>query len=126
MSDPVILVVDDEASVRTSISDFLCNKVSSNVHTFGDGDEVVQFINNNYADLIILDIKMPKISGINVIKEVKKILPEVDILVVSAWISNDVANEAIFAGATDYIVKPLDLQVFELKVSDILNKRKDK
>lgn len=126
MNESVILVVDDEEIVRTSISAFLRDKFKGSVHTFSDGDEVISFMKSNCADLIILDIKMPKISGINVIKEAKKILPEIDILVVSAWISSDVANEAICAGATDYIVKPLDLKVLELKVSDILNKRHDK
>ena len=123
MIKPVILVVDDEEIVRGSISDFLRDKISCSVHSFGDGDEVIQFVSNNHVDLIVLDIKMPKKSGISVMKAVKKIRPEVDILVVSAWISSDVANEALSAGAADYVVKPLDLNVLEIKIADILNKR---
>ena len=124
MSLSVILVLDDEETVREFISDFLRDKISCDVHSFGDGHEVVQFLSKNYADIIVLDIKMPKKSGISVIKEVKEFHPEVDILVVSAWISSDVSNEALCAGATDYMVKPLDLKVLELKITDILKKRK--
>ena len=124
MARPVILVVDDEESVRTAISDFLRTKFGSSIKSFSEGGEVLEFIKDNNADVIILDIKMPKTSGIDVIREVKAKCAKVDILVVSAWISSDVANEAICAGATDYIVKPVDLKVLELKVSDILGKRK--
>lgn len=62
----------------------------------------------------------------DVIKEAKKINPGMDILIVSAWASTDVAGEVIKLGATDYIVKPIDLKVSNLKFANILDKRGQK
>jgi response regulator of citrate/malate metabolism len=68
---------------------------------------------------------MPKKGGLDVIKETKALKPDIDILVISAWVSDDVSNEAIKLGAVDYIIKPLDLKAFNLKFENILNKRKE-
>ena len=57
------------------------------------------------------------------IKETKEINPKVDILIVSAYVSDDVSEEAMRLGATDYAVKPMDLGVISLKFSNILEKR---
>jgi DNA-binding response OmpR family regulator len=120
---PVVLIVDDEASIRDSIAVFLKDRFDIEVRCFGDGNKVIDFVQNEKADIIILDIKMPGKSGINVISEVKNIDSLIDILVISAWISDDVANESIREGATDYIVKPLEMKILEMKISGILEKR---
>ena len=60
------------------------------------------------------------------IKETKEINPSIDILVISAWVSDDVSQEAIKLGATDYIVKPIDLTALSLKFANILDKRGQK
>jgi len=91
-----------------------------------DGHEAVGFIKSSPCDVIILDIRMPKKGGMDVIKEAKEVNPKVDILVVTGWISDDVSEEAIALGATDYIVKPLDLTVFNMKFAGILDKRGQK
>jgi len=91
-----------------------------------DGDEAVEFVKQNPCDLILLDIKMPKKSGMTVVKEAKEINPKIDILIVSAWVSDDVAEEALKLGATDYAVKPMDLKAISLKFSNILNRRGQK
>ena len=61
-----------------------------------------------------------------VVKEAKEINPKIDILIVSAWVSDDVAEEALKLGATDYAVKPMDLKAISLKFSNILNRRGQK
>jgi len=124
MNKPVILVVDDETDARATIINFLKIRYECDFKEAEDGEEAVKFIKNNLCDVVLLDIKMPKKSGMSVIKEAKDIKPDIDILIISAWVSDDVAEEAMKLGATDYAVKPLDLKVISLKFENILRKRK--
>ena len=123
MDKPVVLVVDDEVDVRGMLIDFLGARFDCKFSQAKDGNEAVKFVKANPCDVIILDVKMPKKGGMAVIIEVKEINPKVDILVLSAWVANDVAEEAMRSGATDYAVKPLDLRVISSKFSNILEKR---
>lgn len=123
---PVILVVDDEKEARSTISQFLGLRYTCEFIEASDGEEAVNYLRKGPCDLIILDVRMPKKGGMEVIKEAKKIDPRIDILIVSAWVSTDVAEEAIKLGATDYIIKPIDLKALNLKFANILDKRGQK
>jgi len=120
---PVILVVDDEAEARVMIINFLKDRFDCEFHEAKDGEDALQFVKEHTCDLMLLDIKLPRKSGTVVIKETKELNPKIDILVVSAYASDDVAEEALELGATDYAVKPLDLKAISLKVTNILKKR---
>jgi len=126
MTKPVVLVVDDEKDARSMIINFLEGRFDCEFKEAVDGEEAVKFVKSNPCDVMILDIKMPKKGGIEVIKESKEINPEIDILVVSAYVSDEVSEEAMKLGATDYAVKPLDLGVISLKFANILEKRGQK
>ena len=126
MNKPYILVVDDEAEARSMIINFLDARYNCEFKEAGDGEEAIEYIKINPCDVMILDIKMPKKSGMSVVKETKDIKPNIDILIVSAWVSEDVAEEAMNLGATDYAVKPIDLKAISLKFSNILTKRGQK
>jgi len=123
MNRPVVLVVDDEEGARSTISHFLKERYDCEFAEAKDGEEAVNFVKCHPCDVMILDIKMPKKSGITVIKEAKEINPKIGILVISAWISDDVFREAVVAGATDYLVKPVDLKIVSMKLSDVLSKK---
>ena len=123
MNKPHILVVDDEKDARSTLINFLGARYECQFDEAADGDEAVNFVKTNPCDIMLLDIKMPKKSGITVVKETKAIKPNIDILIISAWVSGDVAEEAMKLGATDYAVKPLDLKVISLKFATILDKR---
>ena len=123
MNKPHILVVDDEKDARSTLIDFLGARYECQFDEAADGDEAVDFVKTNPCDIMLLDIKMPKKSGITVVKETKAIKPHIDILIISAWVSDDVAEEAMKLGATDYAVKPLDLKAISLKFASILDKR---
>lgn len=123
MAKPVVLVVDDEVDARSTVSEFLKNRYYCDFREAADGEEAIAFIKANHCDVMLLDIKMPKKSGLAVIKEAKKIDPRMDILIISGWVSEEVAEDAIELGATDYAVKPFDLKVIALKFEGILNRR---
>ena len=126
MDKPVVLVVDDEINARDMIIDFLDERFDCKFREAIDGEEAVKFVKTNHCDIMLLDIKMPKKSGIDVIKEVKVLDPGLDIIVVSAWVSDEVAEEAMKLGATDYAVKPMDMKAISLKFANILEKRGQK
>ena len=123
MNRPVVLIADDEEGARSTILGFLKERYDCEFAEAKDGEEAVNFVKCHPCDVIILDIKMPKKSGITVIKEAKEINPAIGILVISAWVSDDVSQEAVEIGATDYLVKPVDLKVVSMKLSDVLLKK---
>lgn len=123
MNKPIVLVVDDEEGARSTITGFLKERYDCEFCEAKDGEEAVNFVKGHPCDLMILDIKMPKKSGITVIRESREINPKLDILVISAWVSDEVSQEAVESGATDYLVKPVDLKVISMKFSDLLTKK---
>src|SRR4030042_2701341 len=110
MPRPIVLVVDDEEDARATLIDFLQSRFDCEFKEAKDGVEAVDFVKVNPCDIMLLDIKMPKKSGVTVIKEAKAINPNVDILIISAWVSGDVAEETMKLGATDYALKPINLK----------------
>lgn len=119
---PNILIVDDEKEARNNMRSFLSLRFNANYVEASDGDEAIKYLKKNKCDLMILDIKMPKKSGLTVIDQAIELDPKLKILMISGWVDDDVAQEALKRGATDYIPKPLSMQALEIKVRNILNK----
>jgi len=106
-SKGTILVVDDELGPRESLRMIL--KPLYEVHTASGGQEAVGFIQNQDIDVVTLDLKMPGISGIDVLKEIKKFRPNTDVIIITGYGTLDNAQEAIRFGAGDLISKPFDV-----------------
>jgi YesN/AraC family two-component response regulator len=123
MKKPFILVADDEKESRLTIINFLKRSHCCDFAEAKNGEEAIEFLKIHPCDIIMIDIKMPKKNGILLIKEAKQIDPKVDIIVISAWVSDEVSREAIESGATDYLVKPIDLAILSMKVSELLLKK---
>jgi DNA-binding response OmpR family regulator len=100
-----ILVVDDEKNICDSIKKILSRKGYSVDNTL-NADEAVNKIKNNTYDLIITDLMMPKISGMELLQIVKEHYPELEIVVITGYASIDTAVEATKLGAADYLPKP--------------------
>lgn len=126
MNKPVILLVEDDKEVRTVLADFMRRRYDCDFKEAKDGDEAVKFVKENHCDLMILDIKLPKKSGVEVLKESKAMKPDIDVMIVSGWVSDDVADLTINGGATDYVLKPIDLKVICMKFEKILAARGQK
>ena len=102
-----ILIVDDEAGPRESLSMIL--KPIYEVHTAENGQEAINFISQRKVDLVTLDLKMPGLSGIEVLQEIKKLQPEVEVIIVTGYGTLNNAQEAIRFGAADFISKPFNV-----------------
>lgn len=104
-----ILVVEDEPAQREMLAQFL-RKQGHRVEEASDGEGALELLRSQTWDAVILDQKMPGLSGIEVLEEAKKIQPELDLLMVTAYGTIDSAVEAMKKGAFDYITKPIDLE----------------
>ncbi len=109
MTKPVsILFVDDEEVLRILVKDQLVNR-GFHVETADDGDTALEILENKKYDMILLDIRMPRLSGIEVLKAVKKRKIASRIIVLTAVSDLAVAIEAVKNGANDYLTKPYEL-----------------
>jgi DNA-binding NtrC family response regulator len=102
-----ILIVDDEVGPRESLRMIL--KPIYEIHTATNGDEALQVIQNENIDLVTLDLRMPGLSGIDVLREIKKIKADVEVIVITGYGTLTNAQEAIRYGAGDFISKPFNV-----------------
>jgi len=102
-----ILVVDDESDIRLVMEDLLMDEY--NVLTAGDGVEALEIISEKRGEieLVITDIRMPRMDGMELLKEIKASYPGIGVMMISAFGDINTALDAIRKGAYDYISKPL-------------------
>jgi len=105
-----ILIIEDEAAIRRVLKKIISEENDTYfVEEAVDGLEGLEMIKNNEFDLILCDIKMPKMDGVEVLEKVKKIKPEIPIVMISGHGDLDTAVNTMRLGAFDYISKPPDL-----------------
>ena len=102
-----ILIVDDEVGPRESLRMIL--KPIYEIYTAANGDEALQVIQNENIDLVTLDLRMPGLSGIDVLREIKKVRADVEVIVITGYGTLTNAQEAIRYGAGDFISKPFNV-----------------
>lgn len=102
-----ILVVDDETIVRDSLKDWLEDDGFS-VDTASSGEEAVERLGQDAFGLLLVDIKMPGMDGVEVLRRAKEIAPEMPVIMITAYATVDTAVEAMKVGALDYLIKPFD------------------
>lgn len=120
MQTPRILIVDDEEDIEKSLRRLIARRFICDVDTAFNGAETLEKFKKERFDLVVLDLKMPGLNGIDVIKEIVRFTPQTKILVVSSYDSHEIAGEALKAGASDFIHKPQTMEAIEVKIKDIL------
>lgn len=117
--DKLIFVVDDQAPILRLITYWVSEKWNYKVKTFDNAEDMLQALNMR-PDLILLDIMLPGINGIDALKEVKKFDSKLPVIILSAQGRVDVALEALKLGAYDYFPKPIDTQRLEPAIRNAL------
>jgi len=117
-----ILVADDEQSMREFL-DIMLKKEGYKVSLASNGEEVVKLIDNDLFDLVLLDIRMPKLDGLSALKRIKAIAPETIVIMITAYASADTAIKAMKEGAYDYITKPFKVEEIKLIIKNALEKK---
>ena len=116
---PRILVVDDEESIRMMLRAVL-EEEGYEIIEAADGPEAVKAVEQNPLDLILLDIRMTTMDGIETLTEIRKISPFVPVLMMTAYATVKTAVEALKAGAFEYLAKPLDIEELKILVQKAL------
>jgi len=114
-----ILVVDDESDVREVISQYF-DRRGYDVDTASNGQEALSRILVERPELILLDIRMPEMDGIECLRRIKKLDKEMTVIMVTCVDEIDTAKKALRLGATDYITKPLGFSALETAISTYL------
>lgn len=117
-----ILVVDDERSMREFLS-IMLEKEGYKVETADNGNDALDFIRENDYDLIITDIKMPKVSGVEILRESISLHPHTPVIMITAFASTEVAVEAMKLGAYDYITKPFKVDEIKIIIKNAIEKK---
>jgi two-component system NtrC family response regulator len=122
MPEHHLLVVDDEESQRTVLAGFL-RKRGFRVTTAASVPEAVRTVEREAVDLVITDVRMPGASGIELLEAVRRINPEVGVVLLTAFGTVADAVGAMKLGAADYLTKPVDLDELEIVVARVLERR---
>jgi DNA-binding NtrC family response regulator len=122
MSDR-ILVVDDEKIIRESIS-FVLKKEGFSVTEAANGKEAYDRIVSEAFDLVITDLEMPEMKGIELLDQVMRINPQSLVVIITAYGSLETAIAALRKGASDYILKPLEFEELLVKIRRLLDYKK--
>ena len=101
-----ILVVDDEEVVRLSHIRTLAS-MHCNVEVVRDGSEALRVMEQRPADVVLLDLRMPGMDGMEVLKQIKQRWPETEVVIITGYPNVETAKEAVRLGAYDYLAKPV-------------------
>ncbi len=117
-----ILVVDDEEIIRESLS-FVLEKEGFEVETAKNGLVALHMIQENPFDIIITDLEMPELKGIELLEKVKHLSPQSFVLIITAYASIETAIAALRKGASDYIIKPLEFDDILFRLRRLIEHR---
>ena len=104
-----ILVVDDEPDLVLVLSNFL-SKEGFKVYTAHTGEQAIEKVKNNPIDLVLLDIAMPVMDGIETLKQIKKIKPDINVIMITGYKDAEKVVQAFRLGAYDCLFKPFDFR----------------
>jgi two-component system, NtrC family, response regulator PilR len=116
-----ILIVDDELGMRQFLT-HLFQKEGHTVRVANNGREAMTLLRQQTSDLVLSDIKMPDMSGIELLREAREFLPEIEVIMMTAFASVDTAREAFLLGAYDFVQKPFDNDLLKETVARALEK----
>lgn len=116
-----ILIVDDEAIVRESIRDWLTDS-GYEVRVAESGEEALELIVKNDFSVLIVDLRLPQMTGIDVLKKVKTLKPDIRSIVITAYPTMLSKDEATRLGTIDYLVKPIFPDRLEALIRETLGK----
>ncbi len=117
-----LLIVDDEQSYRQLLT-LVFDGEGHNIRTAANGREAVEMLHDEPADLIISDVRMPDMDGIEMLRSVRETMPDVGVVFMTAHASVESAREAFKLGADDFITKPFDVEELKVIVRKTLEKQ---
>ena len=118
MNPLTLFIIDDEETIRDSLT-FALESIYT-IQSFETGQDALAVIPKKPPDLILLDIGLPDISGIEVLQKIKKVNPGIPVIMITAFEEITTVISAMRAGAYDYLVKPLHMDTLEMVIANAL------
>ena len=106
----IVFVVDDHDAIRSTIRDLLEDE-HIDARIFDSAETLIEGLRENHADLVLLDIWLPGIDGVEALASIKAIRPDLPVILMSGHAGIDVAVKGMKAGAVDFLEKPLNLEI---------------
>jgi DNA-binding NtrC family response regulator len=119
---PKVLIVDDEERFRKTLSKLLTAQ-GLEVYSAGSGDEALDLIRKHPVDIVLLDMRMPGMNGIDTLSAIKKIDPLIEVIMLTGHASVDVAVEIMKRGGFEYLLKPYDIDELLVKIDAAFERR---
>ncbi|OUS12453.1 hypothetical protein A9Q89_06095 [Gammaproteobacteria bacterium 53_120_T64] len=116
-----VMIVDDEEKIRNLLS-YSLRKQALDVTSAGSGHDALELMGQQSIDILITDVRMPEMDGLDLARRVRKQYPDVQIIIISAHSDIDSALEALKVGAVDFLRKPLDPKVLLLAINSSAEK----
>jgi DNA-binding NtrC family response regulator len=125
MLEPIVLLVDDEAPFVDTMTKRLTKRKLTVFKSYSGEDALETLKENSQIDLVILDVKMPGMDGIDTLKEIRKEFPLVEVIMLTGHATVETSIEGMRLGAFDYLMKPCDMDVLIEKVNAAVSKKRD-
>src|SRR5215212_6781715 len=116
-----LLIVDDELGMRQFLT-HLFQREGHLVRVAGNGRDALEQLRQQAPDLIISDIRMPDLSGVELLRSTRELYPDVEVIMMTAFANVDTAREAFLLGAYDFVQKPFDNDLLKETVARALKK----
>ncbi len=117
-----ILIADDEHEIRESLY-YVLEEESFRCSTAKNGEEAIEKIREGSFDIVITDLKMPQYDGLEVTDQVNRYAPDTLVMIITAYATVDTAVQALRKGASDYLLKPLDLDEVTVRVNQLMERK---
>jgi len=118
-----VLLVDDEVEFIETLAKRLARR-GVTVHTATSGSLALAFLARSSVDVVVLDVKMPEMDGIEALEKIKALRPEVEVVMLTAHANVEVALRGMELGAFDYLMKPVELDDLLYKIQDACTKQR--
>ena len=122
MEEFSVLLVDDEVEFLDVLVKRL-KKRKLRLLAANNGEEALRLVRENPVDVAVLDVKMPGMDGITVLREIKKTHPSIEVIMLTGHANVEVAIEGMELGAFDYLMKPIDIDELMYKLQDAYKKK---
>jgi DNA-binding NtrC family response regulator len=122
MGEMSVLLVDDEKDFLEVLAKRL-RKRKLNLVIANSGEEAIRAVQNSQIDVVVLDMRMPQMDGLQTLREIKRISPLVEVIMLTGHANVDTAVKGMELGAFDYLMKPVDIDELLYKLQDAFKKK---
>ena len=114
-----IMIIEDDEEMRSLLKDFF-EEEGFEIDSVSNGVDALRMLSKDHFDLVITDIRMPGLTGLDILPRIRRLKPETPIIVMTAYGSDDVRRRAFERGATDYLEKPIRLSKLRTLIREVV------